>query len=295
MTLEVVPAALYSMRNVKPILADGSSSILHKTLETNLENKAIYIATPLIVYIKQGKQIIRDYDAMANVVDENHLIFLSKGIYTVSDYVTGSDIFEAVLLFFDDKLIAKYLSRAAGTGNSHTDGLQKNVHGTYTLHANEQIQRYIDSLNYVYKGAEGSDALLELKLLELLHLIAIQDKSLRFLRELSCGGNRKRRLITDFMEQYYSHKLKIEDYALLTGRSVSTFIRDFRRSYNTTPNRWIIEKKVDIAHQLLTAKNYSVTDAAAEVGYENTSHFIKVYKQRYGVTPKKAKTFAAEL
>jgi len=45
----------------------------------------------------------------------------------------------------------------------------------------------------------------------------------------------------------------------------------------------------------LTAKNYSVTDAAAEVGYENTSHFIKVYKQRYGVTPKKAKTFAAEL
>ncbi|VEB40533.1 Chb operon repressor [Chromobacterium violaceum] len=283
------------MRNVKPILADGSSSILHKTLETNLENKAIYIATPLIVYIKQGKQIIRDHDAMAHIVEENHLIFLSKGVYTVSDYVTGSDIFEAVLLFYDDKLIAKYLSRAAGTGHSHTDGLQNNAHGTYILHANQQIQRYIDSLNYVYKDAEGSDALLELKLLELLHLIAIQDKSFRFLRELSSGGSRKRRPITDFMEQYYSHKLKIEDYALLTGRSLSTFIRDFRRSYNTTPNRWIIEKKVDIAHQLLTAKNYSVTDAAAEVGYENTSHFIKVYKQRYGVTPKKAKAFAAEL
>lgn len=169
------------------------------------------------------------------------------------------------------------------------------MHGTYTLHANEQIQRYIDSLNYVYKGAQGSDALLELKLLELLHLIAIQDKSLRFLRELFGDGNRKRRLITDFMEQYYSHKLKIEDYALLTGRSVSTFIRDFKRSYSTTPNRWITEKKIDIAHQLLTDKNYSVTDAATEVGYENTSHFIKVYKQRYGVTPKKAKTFAAEL
>ncbi|KPA99644.1 MULTISPECIES: hypothetical protein [Pseudomonas] len=107
MTLEVLPAALYSMRNVKPVLADDGSSILHKTLETNLENKAIYIATPLIVYIKQGKQIIRDYDSVANVVDENHLIFLSKGVYTVSDYVTGSDIFEAVLLFFDDKLIAK--------------------------------------------------------------------------------------------------------------------------------------------------------------------------------------------
>ncbi len=297
MTLEVLPAALQSMSNVKPILADGNSSILHKTLGKDLLNKAIYIATPLIVYIKQGKQIIRDYDGIDNVVDENHLIFLSKGVYTVSDYVTVSDMFEAVLLFLDDKLIAKYLAGAGGGGHSiGADMPPLQVRGTYTLHANEQIRRYIDSLNYVYKGAEGSDALLELKLLELLHLIAIQDKSFRFLRELSCGGtNRKRRLITDFMEQYYSHKLKIEDYALLTGRSVSTFIRDFKRSYSTTPNRWLIEKKVDIAHQLLLHKNYSVTHAASEVGYENTSHFIKAYKQRYGVTPKKAKTYAEGL
>jgi AraC family transcriptional regulator, exoenzyme S synthesis regulatory protein ExsA len=297
MTLEVLPAALQSMSNVRPILADGNSSILHKTLGKDLLNKAIYIATPLIVYIKQGKQIIRDYDGIDNPVDENHLIFLSKGVYTVSDYVTVSDMFEAVLLFLDDKLIAKYLASTSGRDNTLATGLPpQQVHGTYTLHANEQIRRYIDSLNYVYKGAEGTDALLELKLLELLHLIAIQDKSYRFLRELSCGGtNRKRRLITDFMEQYYSHKLKIEDYALLTGRSVSTFIRDFKRSYSTTPNRWLIERKVDIAHQLLLHKNYSVTHAASEVGYENTSHFIKAYKQRYGITPKKAKTYAEGL
>jgi AraC-like DNA-binding protein len=292
MSLEVVPAALYALRNVKPILADGSSSILHKTLCHDLENKAIYIATPLIVYIKQGKQIIRDYDGMHSTVEQNHLIFLSKGVYTVSDYVTVSGAFEAVLLFFDDKLIAKYL--AGATGQLPAAG-QQPVYGTYTLQANDQIQRYIETLNYVYRDAPGTDALLELKLFELLHLIAIQDQSFRFLRELSCGGNRKRRQITEFMEQYYSHKLKIEDYALLTGRSVSTFIRDFKRGYGTTPNRWIIEKKVDIAHQLLTGKNYSVTHAASEVGYENTSHFIKAYKQRYGVTPKKAKACAEAL
>src|SRR4051812_6213575 len=59
MTLEVVPAALYGMPNVQPILADGHSSILHKKLSHDLENKAIYVATPMIVYIKQGQQIIR--------------------------------------------------------------------------------------------------------------------------------------------------------------------------------------------------------------------------------------------
>lgn len=292
MTLEVIPQALYSLENVKPVLVDGNSSILHKTLNADLLNKAIYISTSLIVYLKRGRQIIRDYDGVDNVVPEGHLIFLSKGVYTVSDFVTMDGQFEANLFFFDDGLIKKYL----GSDNLKVDrgAARENAHGTYTLHANQQIRRYIDSLEHVYKGERGTGALLELKLLELLHLIAMQDGSMRFVDELSVNGKnvRQRRAITDFMERYYSHKLKIEDYALLTGRSVSTFVRDFKRIYNTTPNRWIVEHKIGIAHQLLLSENYSVTHAASEVGYENISHFISEYKRRFGVTPKKAKILA---
>lgn len=292
MTLEVIPHALYSLENVKPLLVDGNSSILHKTLNLNLLNKAIYVSTPLIVYLKQGRQIIRDYDGVDNVVPEGHLIFLSKGIYTVSDFVTVDGQFDASLFFFDDGLIAKYLK----SSQRKVDRLaaSANAHGTYTLHANQQISRYIDSLDAVYKGERGTGALLELKLLELLHLIAIQDNSMRFVDELYVNGQnvRQGRAITDFMERYYSHKLKIEDYALLTGRSVSTFVRDFKRVYNTTPNRWIVEHKLNIAHKLLLGENYSVTHAASEVGYENISHFISEYKRRFGMTPKKSKILA---
>ena len=292
MTLEVIPQALYSLENVKAVLVDGNSSILHKTLNVDLLNKAIYISTSLIVYLKRGRQVIRDYDGVDNLVSEEHLIFLSKGVYTVSDFVTMDGQFEAKLFFFDDGLIKKYL----GSDNLKVDRVaaRENAHGTYTLHANQQIRRYIDSLDHVYKGEWGTGALLELKLLELLHLLAIQDGSMRFIDELSVSGKnrRQRRAITDFMERYYSHKLKIEDYALLTGRSVSTFVRDFKRIYNTTPNRWIVEHKIGIAHQLLLSENYSVTHAAAEVGYENISHFISEYKRRFGVTPKKAKILA---
>lgn len=292
MTLEVIPHALYSLENVKPLLVDGNSSILHKTLSINLLNKAIYVSTPLIVYLKQGRQIIRDYDGVDNVVPEEYLIFLSKGVYTVSDFVAVDEQFEANLFFFDDSLIEKYLNSSHGT----VDRLaaSANAHGTYTLHANQQIRRYIDSLEHVYQCEGGTSALLELKLLELLHLIALQDKSMRFIDELAVNGKnvRQRRGITGFMERYYSHKLKIEDYALLTGRSVSTFVRDFKRVYNTTPNRWIVEHKIGIAHKLLLSENYSVTHAASEVGYENISHFISEYKRRFGVTPKKAKSQA---
>lgn len=288
MTLEVVPAALYSLSNVKAVLADGNSSILHKTLAADLDNKAIYVTTPLIVCILQGRQIIRDSDGTVHTIGPHQLIFLAKGVYTVSDYVTADGIFEALLLFLDEALIARYLSRFAGQDGPAPS---PSAPGTYLLQADAQIQRYMESLNHVYRDAQGSAALLELKLFELLHLIALQDQSSRFVSVLARGGG-QRRPIGEFMEQYYSHKLKIEDYAALSGRSASTFTRDFKRAYRTTPMQWLKEKKIGIAHQLLVSKNYSVTEAAAEVGYENTSHFIRAYKLRFGVTPGHARAQA---
>lgn len=291
MTLEVLPQALFSMKNVSPILSDGNSLIIFKQLNESLMNKAIYLSSSIIVYIKKGRQIIHDYDGLSDVVEENHLIFLTKGIYTVSDFVPVQGAFKAVLFSIEDKLIEKYLSSMLDGVAVKNQIFVKKMRGTYAIKANEQIRRYMNSLDDVYCDFGQTHALIELKLLELLHLIAIQDQSYRFVQELMSGqkNHKERRSITDFMGRYYSQNLKLDDYALLTGRSVSTFIRDFKRVYNTTPNKWIMEKKADVAHDLMLVSNYSVTDAAIEAGFENVSHFIKIYKRKYGLTPKKSK------
>ena len=83
--------------------------------------------------------------------------------------------------------------------------------------------------------------------------------------------------------------LKVADYALLTGRSVSTFMREFKKLYQTTPNQWLIERRLEKAHHLLTHTDMNVTDVAVEVGYDNVSHFIKAYKIRHRQTPKQTK------
>lgn len=291
MALEILPQALLSMKDVYPILSDGNSLIIFKRLNKSLMNKAIYLSSSIVVYLKKGKQVIHDYDGLSNVVEEDSLIFLTKGIYTVSDFVPEQGAFEAVLFSLEDKIINKYLLSTVDSLVAREKVALTGACGTYTLQANEQIRRYISSLNDVYCDFNQTDALIELKLLELLHLIAIQDQSYRFVHALSSGPGRHagQRSITNFMDRYYSHKLKLEDYALLTGRSVSSFIRDFKRVYAVTPNKWIMEKKIDIAHNLIVENNYSVTDAAMECGFENVSHFIKIYKRKYGVTPKKQK------
>lgn len=292
MTLEILPQALLSMKSVHSVLSDGNSLILFKQLNESLVNKAIYLSTSIIVYIKTGRQVIHDYDGLSDVIEENHLIFLTKGIYTVSDFVPAQGVFNAVLFSMGDNLIDKYLSSIIDGVTVGNQLSLNQARGTYVMKANEQIRRYMHSLADVYSDLGQTHALVELKLLELLHLIARQDQSYRFVRELSSkvNNNKKHRSITDFMEQYYSHKLRIDDYALLTGRSVSTFVRDFKRIYNTTPNKWIVDKKIEVAHGLMLINNYSVTRAALEAGFENVSNFIKVYKRKYGVTPKKSKS-----
>lgn len=292
MPLEVIPRSLYSMPNLTRILADKCSAILHKTLTEDLIGKEKYVATSLIVYIVNGRQIIRDHDGRERMVGGQQLIFLPKDVYLVSDFVVNEQAFEAYLFFIDDQLIDKYLASTPQLRHVRDQEGGPPPNGqTYTLTANEQINAYINSLREVYTDSENTAALLELKLLELLHLIAIQDRSLKFVKVLSARDKTAihPRVITEFMEKYYSHDLTVRDYALLTGRSISTFIREFKKTYHTTPSQWLIEKKVSIAHRMLVEHNWSVTNAAMEVGYENVSHFIKAYKRKFGVTPKKAK------
>ncbi|VAW75298.1 hypothetical protein MNBD_GAMMA12-2723 [hydrothermal vent metagenome] len=149
-----------------------------------------------------------------------------------------------------------------------------------------QINQFINSLNDVYLNHDNNSNLLEIKILEFLLLLEQQEGSGELLSSLVKPISK--RSLKEFMEVNYLTNLKISDYALLTGRSISTFNRDFKRLYNSTPKKWLIEKKIHESHQLIVRTNLNVTEVSAEVGYENVSHFIAAYKSIYGITPKMA-------
>ena len=96
----------------------------------------------------------------------------------------------------------------------------------------------------------------------------------------------KKRNIKSFMEQNFDKPLKIEDYAYLTGRSISTFRRDFKSYYQITPQKWLKEKRLEKAINILKDREMSVTELSYEVGYENISYFIKEFKNKMGLSPK---------
>ena len=60
----------------------------------------------------------------------------------------------------------------------------------------------------------------------------------------------------------------------------------FKSFYDITPQKWIKEKRLEKALNILSQKEISVTDLAFEVGYENISYFIKEFKNKVGQSPK---------
>jgi AraC family transcriptional regulator, exoenzyme S synthesis regulatory protein ExsA len=87
------------------------------------------------------------------------------------------------------------------------------------------------------------------------------------------------------MEENYCYNLRLEDFARLATRSLSAFKRDFFRVYKTTPGKWLIERRLDHALHLLTHTDKTVSETAFESGFESASHFSRVFRQRFGVSP----------
>lgn len=88
------------------------------------------------------------------------------------------------------------------------------------------------------------------------------------------------------MEQNFSCNLRLEEFARLCNRSLSSFKRDFSATLKTTPGRWLTKKRLEYAQELLSISNMSVSEISLECGFENHAHFSRAFKQRFGYPPK---------
>lgn len=91
--------------------------------------------------------------------------------------------------------------------------------------------------------------------------------------------------LAGFMERNFMYNMPLERMGYLTGRSLSTFNRDFKKLFRTTPQRWLVDKRLDLAHYKLAQKNKKPIEVYLEVGFEDLSHFSFAFKKKYGYSP----------
>lgn len=91
--------------------------------------------------------------------------------------------------------------------------------------------------------------------------------------------------ILEYLNANYMYDLSLEEIATYTGRSLATFKRDFAKISSLTPQKWIIRRRLEAARELIMLGGRKVTEICHDVGFKNLSHFSRLYKDTYGVTP----------
>jgi AraC-like DNA-binding protein len=91
--------------------------------------------------------------------------------------------------------------------------------------------------------------------------------------------------LVSFMEKNYMFNMPLEKFGYLTGRSLTTFKRDFKKAFNTTPQKWLTQKRLELAHYELAEKKKKAVEVCYETGFENLSHFSFAFKKHFGYAP----------
>lgn len=83
--------------------------------------------------------------------------------------------------------------------------------------------------------------------------------------------------------------LNIEDLAFLTGMSLSSFKRKFKDIFGTSPNKYIVSKRLDRAQTLLRTSDLTISEVAFDCGFSDVGYFSKTFKKHYNISPSESK------
>lgn len=277
----VIPQKLFNHPQVEVLLKNEHCCVLHKQLEQALFKRTGYVSKHVLGMVLGGEQQLQTYEGKRIVVRAGQGILLPSSMYVISDLLPQKGCFESVLFYFDNALIHEFIQERKGSPT-----IQPAQQSQWCFESTPKLQQFLKQLQYLYSNHSSNPALTALKIKEYWHWLCEELSEKQVLQQLFALTLPKKRQLGEFMEANFDKPLKVEDYAQLTGRSLSSFRRDCQQLLGQSPQKWLKAKRLAKAEQLLLKEQPSVTALAHATGYENVSYFIRAFKAQYGLSPK---------
>jgi len=148
------------------------------------------------------------------------------------------------------------------------------------------IIHFIESLNFYFQNPSlVNDDLLKLKIKELILLLLQTNNAENIISLFSHLFTPRQANFKEIIQFHLFTNITIPELALLSGRSLSAFKRDFENYFKDTPANYIKEQKLLKASELLYSTDFSISEISYEVGFNDISHFTKLFKLKYNSTP----------
>jgi len=219
------------------------------------------------------------------VIKAGDCFFAKKGSIISAYHRTPEDFCELRVFVPDDFIKSVFqkhrIPLLISDLNSKTDTL-------IPLANDDVLEVYFHSLlTYFRQFTPPSEVLLKLKFEELVINIlsnTTHQPLKSFFSEICRSG---RPSIREIMEANFFSNLSLDEFARLCARSLSAFKEEFKNTYHTTPGKWLLERRLEYSRYLLETSDISIDEVCALSGFENRSHFNRVFKNRYGHPPGK--------
>ena len=250
---------------------DGGKSCLHRN------------HSHVLVYMYSGEMVIDEREKTTRL-HKGDCAFIRKDFSVqMTKQAWNGEQFKAIFLMFTPKFLRGFYNRL------DRDAIPKDAKrdeiSLYKLPSNRpDIVSLFESMTpYFDSNIQPTEELLQLKMIEGIYVLLNTSKNLY--ASIFDFTDPWKIDILEFLESNYMNDISMEEIANYTGRSLSTFKRDFKKCSTLSPREWLIRRRLEAARELIRKGGRKVSDICSEVGFKNLSHFSKIYKETYGIPP----------
>ena len=251
----------------------------------NVEDFQLWSDSHMISYVISGR---KDWFSGNQTIKMNtgDAVFIKKGVYSTKQYL--EEDFCTMMFFINDDFIKEFVRQY--DLRNQPSGPTMDHQNIALLNTDQSFDTLIKSM-FHYLTSKGSipDDLVELKFKELIFNLSLNPQNHQFRRMITDIAQTAKTNLEYVMNQNFQYDLSLSALARLSGRSLSTFKRDFKKYFGTTPAKWLLQKRLSHSKGLILNSNLNVSDISYESGFKNTSHFIRCFKKEYGITPAQLK------
>lgn len=244
----------------------------------SMEAGSIFTEEHLLVFVTKGSGVIRFGDTY-HTVAEDQLLLLRKNILVRYHSFDADHPMELLVFYMRDDIVTEFIRITKTKADTSADPVSITLNNV-----TEKLHKYLESvLLHFRENSKMAAQLIRIKLFELLFHLPDTERQLLF--RLAMSKQQQRPDITITVERNIMNNISLRELAYLSGRSLSSFKRDFQAIYNMPPSQWIRQRRLEKARELVAHTSMSVTDICYTLGFEHIAHFSRLFKAHFGVAP----------
>ena len=242
----------------------------------------IYPLRHLLTYVREGMLKVKSGKETRCFAAGEFVLFKKFTRATITKtWCSNSNKFSSFVFTFHEDLVREALIQLNLSLDRPEKKKPENILG---IGQNPVLSNFIQSLQLFFsQGIEMDTPMARLKTLEAIVGIAGTDKNLA--HQLQDFSVKSKAGLHEYMKFHFLENKALSEFSRESGRSLSAFKRDFQELYGIPPRKWLRQKRLNHAYNLLKTTGRKPSQIYMECGFEDLAHFSKSFKQQFGLNP----------